>query len=387
MSAVQSGSHWIVKVNHRNRSASFFAMFAIVGIQLAESSQAWPVWVLLALQFLVYPQLVYWRAIRAKETLSAEMSNLLLDSLLFGMWSAWLGFPLWITFIMFISVSINMMVFRGLRGVGQALLCLSLGIAAVWLVQGPRLQPETNGISTLLSIVSISFYLLLVGNIAYTRNIKVREAREQQRASHAALQSANLALKYQLEEISQLQAQLKQQADSDPLTGAYNRRYFDVSIHRELTQCRRQKQPLSFILVDIDHFKSVNDTFGHQAGDEILIALADILRLNSRSSDIVCRYGGEEFLIALPATDLNTALQRAEQYRSAFAASVVSWQEHRLQSTISLGVASYPSQAEDTQALLRCADIALYKAKSDGRNRALAYVDALANFNNMKVID
>lgn len=387
MSAVQSGSHWIVKVNHRNRSASFFALFAIVGIQLAESEQAWPVWVLLALQFLVYPQLVYWRAIRAKETLSAEMSNLLLDSLLFGIWSAWLGFPLWITFIMFISVSINMMVFRGPRGVAQALLCLSLGIVAAWIIQGPRLQPETNWISTLLSIVSISFYLLLVGNIAYTRNIKVREAREQQRASHAALQSANLALKYQLEEISQLQAQLKQQADSDPLTGAYNRRYFDVSIHRELTQCRRQKQPLSFILVDIDHFKSVNDTFGHQAGDETLIALADILRLNSRGSDIVCRYGGEEFLIALPATDLNTALQRAEQYRSAFAASVIAWQEHRLQSTISLGVASYPSQAEDTQALLRCADIALYKAKSDGRNRALAYVDALANFNNMKVID
>jgi len=387
MDAAKSGSHWIVQMNYRNRSASFLALFAALAVHLYAAGHAWPLWILLVLQFLIYPHLVYWRAMRARETLVAELNNLLLDAFLFGMWGAWLGFPLWITFSMYIGVCINMMVFRGPRGVAQALISLALGIGAIWLLQGPRLQPETNWISTLLSIGSVSLYLILVGNIAFTRNIKVREAREQQRASHVALQAANMALQQQLEEISLLQAKLKQQADCDPLTGAYNRRYFDVSIHRELSQCRRQQQPLSFILVDIDHFKTVNDTFGHQAGDQILIALADILRLNSRGSDIVCRYGGEEFLIALPNTDLSTALQRAEHYRSAFAAGVVYWQEHRLQCTISLGLACYPQQAQDSQTLLRCADIALYKAKSDGRNRSIAYADGLANFSSMRVID
>ncbi|MEH6564280.1 MAG: GGDEF domain-containing protein [Halopseudomonas sp.] len=213
----------------------------------------------------------------------------------------------------------------------------------------------------------------MVGNVAYTRNIRVREARELLRVSQSALQDANRELQLQLDEISQLQTQLKQQADSDPLTGAYNRRYFDVSINRELSQCDRKNQPLSLILVDIDHFKAINDGFGHQAGDQILIALADILRLNSRASDIVCRYGGEEFLIALPNTDLDTAVQRAEQYRCAFADGEVSWQQHRLQSTISLGIACYPDQAAEVDSLLRCADLAMYRAKRDGRNRSVAY--------------
>ena len=189
------------------------------------------------------------------------------------------------------------------------------------------------------------------------------DRRDRLQASHSRLHLRNLVSG----------AQLRELADRDPLTGTYNRRYFDVTIARELSYCRRHGTSLALILIDIDHFKSVNDTYGHRAGDQLLISLADLLKRNSRGSDIICRFGGEEFLIALPDTDCATAAARAEEYARGFSDAGARWQGQQISATLSAGVASFPEQAEDADKLLRCADIALYQAKKSGRNRVVAY--------------
>jgi len=130
---------------------------------------------------------------------------------------------------------------------------------------------------------------------------------------------------------------------------------------------------LALILIDIDHFKAINDQQGHQAGDLVLTALADLLSLHSRASDLVCRFGGEEFLVALPNTDLHVAAERAEQYRAALAGIRLDWQGNQLTSTVSLGVSVFPDHGTELDVLLRHADLALYRAKHLGRNQVVVF--------------
>lgn len=366
-------SHWIVQLNYRNRTASFALLFAAIGVHLMGLEHGWLIWTLLALQFVLYPHLMYLRARRSSSPLATELNNLICDSVLFGIWIGWLGFPLWISYTMLMGVTINLMVFRGPKGLFQASLALTAGVVISALLQPLHLATYSNWISNLLCIIGLSLYLMMVGNVAFTRNQRIREARDQLHESQAALKQANRALQQQLQENTALQKQLRELADRDPLTGTYNRRYFDVTIARELSYCRRHGTSLALILLDIDHFKSVNDSYGHQAGDQLLISLADLLKRNSRGSDIICRFGGEEFLIALPDTDWATAVARAEEYGKGFADTGIQWQGQTITATISAGVASFPEQADGADELLRCADIALYQAKKNGRNQVVAY--------------
>ncbi len=180
----------------------------------------------------------------------------------------------------------------------------------------------------------------------------------------------NRRLRNQLDDIQALQAQLVRQALRDSLTGLYNRRYFDEALQRELALARRQNNyPVSLVMIDIDRFKVLNDNHGHQAGDAVLQALARYLTENSRASDIVCRWGGEEFVILMPHTPLEGALQRTEVWRESFSKMPVSFGGLLLNNTFSAGVAVWPVVGVSSTALLRAADDALYRAKSEGRNR------------------
>ncbi len=371
--STQENSHWIVRLNYRNRTASFALLFAAIGVYFYGVAHSGFAWAMLVLQFLIYPHLMYLRARHSRSPLAAELNNLLCDSLLFGIWIGWLGFPLWISYTMVIGVTINLMVFRGPKGFLQAAAALAAGVLLSLAIQSPQLAHYSYWPSDLLCIAGLTLYLMMVGNVAFTRNDRIRETRDQLHKSQKALQQANQALQRQLEENTLLQQQLREQADRDPLTGAYNRRYFDVSINRELSFCQRHEQPLSLVLLDIDHFKSVNDDHGHQAGDLLLVALANLLHQHSRASDIVCRFGGEEFLIVLPNTDCTTAKERAEQYRVAFAAAGVTWLDQPVSRTLSAGVACFPAQANDAAGLIHCADVALYEAKKSGRNRVVPF--------------
>lgn len=156
----------------------------------------------------------------------------------------------------------------------------------------------------------------------------------------------------------------------DSLTGLYNRRHMEEMIAREELQAQRSGSSVGIIMIDIDHFKDFNDTYGHLAGDAILREAGRFLQSHTRGVDIACRYGGEEFVIILPGASTEMTLQRAEQLRSGFTELNLEYRGMLLpQVTISLGVATYPKHAATWQAALRAADEALYAAKQQGRNR------------------
>jgi diguanylate cyclase (GGDEF)-like protein/PAS domain S-box-containing protein len=192
-----------------------------------------------------------------------------------------------------------------------------------------------------------------------------------------ALQQANQQMEKQIHEIEKLQAILREQAIRDPLTQLHNRRYLDESIEHEFHYAVRHSLPLSIIMLDIDHFKRVNDTYGHYAGDACLISLAQLLQQSIRKSDIVCRYGGEEFLLLLPNSDARAAMTLAEKIRHTFEGTVNVFNGQEIRNTISLGIASFPEHGATYNEIIEKADKALYISKRSGRNRSTAWQDAL----------
>ena len=174
-----------------------------------------------------------------------------------------------------------------------------------------------------------------------------------------------------LRQIEALQVSLKELAIRDPLTGAFNLRYVQETLPRELARAQRERKPLSLAMIDIDGFKRLNDSYGHPAGDMMLVHLCKILSSHTREGDILARMGGDEFLVVLPSVDIETARHRAEAWRQAFAESELCYKDFTLRGSFSLGLATFPAQASDAEELIRLADDALYQAKLAGRNRCI----------------
>ena len=191
------------------------------------------------------------------------------------------------------------------------------------------------------------------------------------------LQKANARLYAQLSEIQALENELREQAIRDPLTGLFNRRYLQVTLDREIARVKRTKQPVGIIIMDIDRFKLINDSYGHKAGDLILEALGELLKTNIRREDIACRYGGEEFVVVMPGASIKTAEERAEIIRTQIAALRVHYENWKIHVTVSVGVAAYPLHGETGEDVLIRADRALYHAKQEGRNRVVVYADTI----------
>lgn len=167
----------------------------------------------------------------------------------------------------------------------------------------------------------------------------------------------------------QLRETLRVQALRDPLTHLYNRRFVDDWLGQEADRADRSGDPLGVLMIDIDNFKALNDTHGHNAGDQLLTAIAGTLRHTVRTGDVVCRYGGEEFLVLCPGAGLDTAAARAEQLREAIAQIRVEHAGTVLPAvTVSIGVAVYPINGAHPLAVINAADAALYAAKRRGRN-------------------
>jgi diguanylate cyclase (GGDEF)-like protein len=168
--------------------------------------------------------------------------------------------------------------------------------------------------------------------------------------------------------------ELHQQASTDTLTGLYNRRHLKEILPRELLRARRNGSTLALIMADIDHFKKINDTYGHAAGDLVLKALAALLKDSIRGGDIVFRHGGEEFVVVLPETTREGARLKAESLRKAVSTLDVEFEGRALgKITSSFGVALFPDHAHEPELLLRAADEALYAAKGAGRDRVMLY--------------
>lgn len=369
--------HWIVPTHYRMRAASFAYAFLFCALHLWDGAYSIGFWAFSVLQFLVYPHLAYWRALSAADTQKAELQNLLLDNVFLGGWSAALGFPLWITFTLFITSVINCAISLGHPGLIKSIAIFGgsslLGMAVV----GPQVSAADNPLVTLLCVLGLSVYLMSIAHIAFRRTSSLRKLREKLKHSERDLQQANEVLRNRLGKIQALQTQLHEHANRDPLTGLYNRRYLQTTLERELYRCHRDGLPLSLMIIDIDHFKSINDKFGHNAGDEVLRQLGLVLNEGARQEDVPCRYGGEEFLLLFPNMSTETALKRGEQLRAAFEKTVVASVHGNVHTTISIGVSSFPAHGASMDELTHCADLALYAVKRNGRNGVRAYSDEM----------
>lgn len=186
---------------------------------------------------------------------------------------------------------------------------------------------------------------------------------------------STIAYRYSVTDTQQL-AMLQYLYDAsvtDALTSAYNREYFDARLTSELAYARRHSVPLSLLMLDVDHFKRVNDTFGHQLGDTVLVKLVEAVRTRLRLEDVFCRYGGEEFAAILRTTDLEAAACAAERIRVAIAEVDVKANGRRVPITVSIGCASVKCCKDSTtDELVAIADRRLYLAKRSGRNRVVA---------------
>jgi diguanylate cyclase (GGDEF)-like protein len=169
-----------------------------------------------------------------------------------------------------------------------------------------------------------------------------------------------------------LRETLKYQSVRDSLTGLFNRRHMEESLERELLRSARNGKPVAVLMIDIDHFKRFNDSFGHEAGDILLRELGSLLSSQIRGGDIACRYGGEEFLVIMMDASLRCAAERAETLREQARNLQIHHHGETLRKvTISIGVAAFPDHGSSAQELINRADRALYKAKTSGRDRVI----------------
>ncbi|MGE5129192.1 MAG: diguanylate cyclase, partial [Sphingomonadaceae bacterium] len=201
----------------------------------------------------------------------------------------------------------------------------------------------------------------------------VRHLAAQRQPLEAAREALALEIRKRLqadEQISQSVLDLRDQALRDPLTGLYNRRYLDASLAREESRARRRGQPVAVLMIDVDHFKRFNDSYGHAAGDEVLRRVGRYIESHTRGEDIAARYGGDEFTLVMAKTPLEAALPRARALCAGAQALSVEFGGRSLgRLALSVGVAAFPEHGESLQAVLQVADEALRRCKALGRGR------------------
>ena len=211
----------------------------------------------------------------------------------------------------------------------------------------------------IISIIAVVIWNYKLKNLVQQKTCELKELNEE----------LELKVDDRTRELEASKKQLQDLAEHDPLTNLYNRRYLmDVS-QGYIALAKRKKEALSVIMLDVDNFKLVNDTFGHKVGDEVLLCISNILMEMTRKSDIVSRYGGEEFVIVLPDTDIDKAVLISEKIRMAVEKHIYCFNEEHIAFTVSLGVSSLDLNLEESLelALIR-ADKAMYEAKASGKN-------------------
>jgi diguanylate cyclase (GGDEF)-like protein/PAS domain S-box-containing protein len=197
----------------------------------------------------------------------------------------------------------------------------------------------------------------------------------ERKQAEEALRDANKTLQIQLNEIRSLEETLREQATRDPLTGLYNRRYLYETQEREAARAKRDNYSISVAMIDIDHFKDFNDKYGHQAGDDMLMAIGNLLLHKIRQGDIACRYGGEEFILIMPGECKEDAERRLSEICRDFNNLRIDPEKPDRYATISVGIACYPEHGEEMNQIIKTADVALYQAKQAGRNRVQVWKD------------
>jgi len=229
MIATPKKQPWLVRMHHRMRTASFAMLFVATSLHISGKSYGLAAWLLLGILLLVYPHVQYLRARRAEDSVSVEMDNLLVDSILLGIYVAALEFPLWISFSAMLGTLSNNAANKGWRGVGETLVAL-LGGALAWIaVVGFGFSPHTDWPATAFCILGLGGYLLVMSTLGFTRNLQLRVTRETLQLREKELLAANETLLRNIEEIDKLQAKLQEQANREELRAAFGAMVVDFA--------------------------------------------------------------------------------------------------------------------------------------------------------------
>lgn len=329
---------------HRLRMLGMGLAALPIGMVLLENQAGAGHWGFLLFTAILWPQLALWLALRHREPFRGEIRNLLLDSILAGMWVPLMAFNL-LPSVMLVTLATVDKISTGIDRLWYWSLPLMLagGIAA-GLATGFELQPVTS-----MAVMIACLPMLLIHSIAVSQASYrlVRKVKRQNR---------------QLDELSR----------RDTLTGLDSRRHWQERASALLEQCAATGDPATLLMIDIDHFKAINDHHGHAAGDDVLRATADVIRHSIRGQDDAGRLGGDEFAVVLRHTDVEAAATVARRIREGVEALRVQ-SAPGLRPTVSLGLAQAMAPQDGLRAWMEAADRALYRAKSAGRNRLAVY--------------
>jgi diguanylate cyclase len=298
------------------------------------------VWAALLLNALAWPHAAYLLARRAGNPYRAELRNLMIDSASGGAWMAMIGFSAAPSAVIFSMMAMDKASLGGLRFLARCLAAQAAAAAVVVIAPGFELHLQSSIVERLASLPLLVVYPITIGLTTYRLARRVRR----QNQTLAALSSI------------------------DGLSGLLNRSHWESVVGAEFQRCRRIGHPSSLVMIDIDHFKAINDRHGHPVGDAVIRSLASILRGALRLHDVPGRYGGEEFGIVLPGTGVEGAEALAERIRRRIESSVLETTKG-VHATASLGVAAFEPRDADHVDWIARADRALYMAKEAGRNR------------------
>jgi diguanylate cyclase len=301
------------------------------------------VWVWMVINAFVWPSLGYQLSLRSANALRSERRNLLFDSFCGGFWAGAMHFNPLPAVTSLSMMTMNNVAIGGLRFMLAGWVAQALGIGTALLIFAPSFIAVTTGAQLYACLPILMVYPLALGWICY------RQAVTLTRQKHEFLALSR----------------------TDSLSGLLNHGAWKDHLDIEFQRCRREQQGAAIALIDIDHFKLINDNYGHVTGDIVLRQLSKVLRQNLRITDLAGRYGGDEFCVILPGMPLNRATEVMDALRDRFNALAYA-QDPTLRASLSIGLALYQPGHVDAISWLNDADLALYEAKSNGRNRVNA---------------
>lgn len=331
--------------HHVPRAIGHALAFVAIAPVVATLEPSAALWVLLVLHCFAWPHLARWFATRSDAPQRIERRNLILDAAGAGVWIAVMQFNVMPSAVLVAVLAMDRACAGGLRLALQALAALAIACVATAALRGFGFAPATSVSEMLATLPFLVLYPTFVGNFAWRL---AQQVRDQNRL---------------LEALSR----------TDGLSGLLNRSHWESVVTEELARARRSARPLALVMLDVDHFKSINDRFGHPVGDAAIRRVAGLVRASIRSSDVAGRYGGEEFCVLLPDTSLEDAYVVAERIRRTIESASIEAAGHAIRCTVSVGVAvaDTGAPAADPQPWIERADRALYRAKAEGRNRTV----------------
>lgn len=335
------------------------ALCAGAGLYQA-NAPTWVWGVMLAYCF-VWPHIAFQIGLRAASPFAAEHRNVLVDSFAGGFWAVAMAFNVLPSVLILTTLAMNNFATGGPRLFGKGVVAHLAGAGLAVLTVGWQFLPATSFLTVLWCVPFLMTYPLVLGVVMYRLSIELSRRKDALALEKRRADEANLAKTRFLAEL----------ATRDELTGLFNRRHMSELLAQQRLACHRSDDGFAVALVDLDHFKRINDAHGHAVGDSVLRAFAEQATTAMRATDTVGRWGGEEFLVIYPHSTAREAAQGAARLRERVAAAVVPTPGGPpLQFTVSIGLTEHVPP-ESVEALIERADRAMYQAKSEGRDRVV----------------